>query len=46
MYLDMGFTMNLCSNDGLVLTKGLRTNLNDGYEKLKEWKEKNSKGKE
>ena len=46
MYLDMGFTMNMCANDGLALVKGLRTNLSDGYEKMKEWKEKYSKGKQ
>lgn len=42
-HLDLGFTMVMCSNDGLMITRGLRQDLNGGHEKMEAWKEKNDK---
>ena len=43
--LDMGFTMVLASNDGMLLTMGLRRDLNTAHKTLVEFKEKREQEK-
>ena len=43
-WLEKGYTMVMCGNDGMILAKGLRNGLIEGYKVMDAWKEKNKAG--
>ena len=43
-WLDKGYTMVMCGNDGMGFAKLLRDNLVEGHKQLDAWKEKQKTG--